>query len=75
MNGLAGAMGCGAPQARRWLTRLQWSGLANVEKGFLDLTEPGAFWVHFAQNHFALQYVNKLWTTARQAPWPERIPF
>ena len=75
LNDLDQAMGYGAPQARRWLNRLEWSGLAHIENGFLDLTEPGAFWVHLAQNHFALQYVDKLWTTARQDPWPGRIPF
>ncbi len=36
----------------------------------LELTTPGAFWLHLAQNYFALKYINTLWTSVRQAPWP-----
>jgi len=75
LDDLDQAMGFGTPQARRWLNRLEWAGLAYVQNGILELTEPGAFWVHLAQNHFALQYVDRLWTTARREPWPGRVSF
>jgi len=26
-----------------------------------------------AQNHFALNYVNTLWTEARRQPWPHAV--
>jgi hypothetical protein len=39
----------------------------------LDLTQSGAFWLHLAQNHFALNYVNTLWTKARLEPWPQAV--
>jgi oxygen-independent coproporphyrinogen-3 oxidase len=75
LDDLDQAMGRGAPQARRWLNRLERAGLAHTKDRFLELTEPGAFWVHLAQNYFALQYVDNLWTTARRKPWPGRVPF
>ena len=68
-------MGPRAQQARRWLDRLEWLGLAQVKNRSLELTEPGAFWVHLAQNQFALQYVDRLWETARKEPWPGRVSF
>ncbi len=30
-------------------------------------------WLHLAQNYFALNYVNMLWTQARQEPWPQAV--
>jgi hypothetical protein len=41
--------------------------------GTLELTDAGAFWLHLAQNHFALSYVNSLWTAARLEPWPSEV--
>jgi hypothetical protein len=38
--------------------------------GRLELTEAGAFWLHLAQNYFALNYVNTRGTQARREPWP-----
>lgn len=69
------AMGRGAPQARRWLSRLEGTRLARIRNRYLELTEPGAFWVHLAQNYFALQYVDTLWTSARRESWPRQVPF
>ena len=66
-------LGRDAPKARRLLRALQLAGLAQRRAGRLELTEPGAFWLHLAQNYFALSYVNTLWTTARREPWPQRI--
>jgi hypothetical protein len=39
----------------------------------LELDDLGAFWLHLAQNHFALNYVNTLWTLARREPWPPAV--
>jgi oxygen-independent coproporphyrinogen-3 oxidase len=67
---LDAALGKDASKARAWLRTVQAAGLAVRTGGFLRLTEAGAFWLHLAQNHFALNYVNTLWTHARQQPWP-----
>ena len=74
MGALDEALGDDADKARRWLSAVQRAGLAQRVNGSLELTDSGAFWLHLAQNHFALSYVNTLWTAARQTPWPEAVP-
>jgi len=73
LGDLDAALGKDAPKARRWLRAVEQAGLAVRNGGSLELTEPGAFWLHLAQNHFALNYVNTLWTRARREPWPQAV--
>ena len=73
LDDLDAALGHDAPKARRWLRAVERAGLAVRDGGRLELTEPGAFWLHLAQNHFALNYVNTLWTQARREPWPQAV--
>jgi oxygen-independent coproporphyrinogen-3 oxidase len=67
------ALGSDAPKARRWLGVIEQAGLAVRRSRCLELTEAGAFWLHLAQNHLALNYVNTLWTQARREPWPQAV--
>ena len=67
------ALGNDAPKARQWLRVVKQAGFAIHKGGHLELTESGAFWLHLAQNYFALNYVNTLWTQARQEPWPPAV--
>ena len=67
------ALGSDAPKARKWLRVIERAGLAVRNNRRLELTDAGAFWLHLAQNHFALDYVNTLWTQARQEPWPQAV--
>ncbi len=62
-----------ASKARRWLKSVEYLGLAERCGDYLKLTDSGAFWLHLAQNHFALNYVNTLWTTCRREPWPSKV--
>ncbi len=73
LEDLAAALGSDASKARRWLGVVEQVGFATRENGYLELTEAGAFWLHLAQNYFALNYVNTLWTQARREPWPPEI--
>lgn len=73
LNDLDAALGRDAPKARRWLKAVEHAGLAVRHDGYTELTEPGAFWLHLAQNYFALSYVNTLWTQARREPWPQAV--
>jgi coproporphyrinogen III oxidase-like Fe-S oxidoreductase len=66
-------LGSDAPKARRWLRVIEQAGVAVRNGEFLELTEAGAFWLHLAQNYFALDYVNTRWTKARQEPWPQAV--
>jgi oxygen-independent coproporphyrinogen-3 oxidase len=73
LESLDTALGSDAGKARRWLKAIELAGFAVRRGGWLELTEAGAFWLHLAQNYFALNYVNTLWTQARQEPWPRAI--
>lgn len=67
------ALGNDAPKARQWLRVVKQAGFAIHKDGHLELTESGAFWLHLAQNYFALNYVNTLWTRARRESWPQAV--
>jgi len=73
LEDLTVVLGHNAPKARRWLRAVEMVGLAVRNGKYLELTEPGAFWLHLAQNYFALNYVNTLWTEARRVPWPQEV--
>ncbi len=73
LDDLDAVLGQDAAKARWWLRAVAQAGLAVRRDGYIELTEPGAFWLHLAQNHFALNYVNKLWTEARREPWPQAV--
>jgi len=73
MTALDEALGHDAAKAKRWLAAVRATGLAERNNGTLELSDSGAFWLHLVQNHFALSYVNTLWTAARQEPWPPGV--
>jgi len=73
LDDLDAALGSDAPKARRWLRVVEQAGFAVRDGAHLELTESGAFWLHLAQNYFALSYVNTLWTQARREPWPRAV--
>lgn len=49
------------------------SGLIEKKNEIFSLTRRGAFWIHLAQNHFMLDYINKVWTVSMNEPWPKKI--
>ena len=73
MDDLDVTLGNDAPKARQWLRVVEQAGFAVRNGKHLELTESGAFWLHLAQNYFALNYVNTLWTQARRKPWPQVV--
>jgi coproporphyrinogen III oxidase-like Fe-S oxidoreductase len=73
LEGMNGVLGEQRRKARRWLRVFELARLAIRSGEDLELTERGAFWLHLAQNYFALNYVNTLWTKARREAWPEAI--
>ncbi|RKX65880.1 radical SAM protein, partial [candidate division TA06 bacterium] len=48
-------------------------GLIEKKNEIFSLTRRGAFWIHLAQNHFMLDYINKVWTVSMNEPWPKKI--
>ena len=39
----------------------------------ISLTKKGTFWVHLVQNHFILNYIDKVWSVCMKEAWPEEI--
>lgn len=66
-------LGRDAGWVRSGLRLGEFAGLASRRNGSFVLTDAGAFWLHLAQNYFALDYVSTLWTAARRQPWPEAV--
>ena len=73
LDQLGDTLGPDAPRVRSWLRLGELAGLASSRNGTVTLTDGGAFWLHLAQNYFALDYVNTLWTAARRQPWQAAI--
>jgi len=73
LDQLTDTLGRDASWIRSWLRLGELAGLASQRNGTMTLTDAGAFWLHLAQNYFALDYVNTLWTAARRQPWPAAV--
>ena len=37
------------------------------------LTSAGAYWLHYIQDLFSIDYISKLWGTSKQTPWPQSV--
>ena len=72
-DGLERMLGSDAEKARRWLRALEAAALMRRGDDGWELTDEGAFWLHLAQNHFALAYVDRLWTAGRREAWPAAV--
>ncbi len=73
LDELNAVLGKEAAKARWWLRRMEQAGFTNRHDRYLELSESEAFWLHLMQNHFALNYVNTLWTKARLKAWPHKV--
>ena len=37
------------------------------------LTSAGAYWLHYIQDLFSIDYISKLWGTSKHNPWPQSV--
>lgn len=51
------------------------SGIGYLSNGSdqIRLTDKGTYWLHAFEDFFSIDYINKLWGTAKFNPWPERV--
>ncbi|MBU4450624.1 MAG: radical SAM protein, partial [Actinobacteria bacterium] len=50
------------------------SGLIKKDDGNeIILSDRGTFWLHAFEDLFSIDYINKLWGTSKQNPWPEKV--
>lgn len=73
LKSLDTVLGRETPKALRLLRGLELLRLVDRKGNYIELTEAGAFWLHLIQNHFALNYVNKVWTRANEEAWPQAV--
>ena len=52
---------------------LQLAGMMEKKNGSYHVTDYGAYWIHRLQNEYSLNYINRLWGTCRQSPWPVKV--
>ena len=39
----------------------------------ITLTDKGAYWIHAFEDYFSINYINKLWGTSKNNPWPQEV--
>ncbi|MBN1183175.1 MAG: radical SAM protein [Bacteroidales bacterium] len=53
-----------------WLRRM---GYLKNGSDDITLTDRGAYWIHAFEDYFSINYINKLWGTSKNNPWPEKV--
>lgn len=54
----------------QWLRLLGWG---KITPGGMRITEKGAVWAHKLQSLYSLSYIDKLWQTCQDVPWPKEV--
>jgi coproporphyrinogen III oxidase-like Fe-S oxidoreductase len=39
----------------------------------INLTDKGAYWIHAFEDFFSIDFINKLWGSSIQNPWPDKV--
>jgi oxygen-independent coproporphyrinogen-3 oxidase len=55
------------------MASLRLLGWAQVEGQTIRLTERGAIWAHRVQDLFSIPYIEQMWETCRNTPWPAEV--
>lgn len=58
----------------KWTRILEHLGYASRTEDQIALTKKGIHRIHLLQNHFALEYINRIWTAGTMENPPEEIP-
>jgi DNA topoisomerase IA len=58
----------------KWIRILENLGYASRTEDQIALTKKGIHRIHLLQNHFALEYINRIWTAGTMENPPEEIP-
>lgn len=63
------------PKVKSLIKIFESMGFMERNDAYIRLNKRGSFWLHLAQNYFALNYVSKIWSVALNEPFPKRIEF
>lgn len=58
---------------RRFINMLSGIGYLSNGSDQIRLTDKGTYWIHAFEDFFSIDYINKLWGTAKSNPWPDRV--
>ncbi len=58
----------------RYLRLLSRTGFLRDDGEEVVLTSAGAYWLHYIQDMFSVDYISKLWGTSKHDPWPDAVP-
>jgi coproporphyrinogen III oxidase-like Fe-S oxidoreductase len=57
----------------RYLRLLSRIGFLSDNGEEVVLTSAGAYWLHYIQDMFSIDYISKLWGTSKHDPWPDAV--
>jgi oxygen-independent coproporphyrinogen-3 oxidase len=57
----------------KYLKPLQILDFLKYTEDNIVLTDRGSYWLHALEDLFSIDYISRLWGTAKQDPWPEQV--
>jgi oxygen-independent coproporphyrinogen-3 oxidase len=57
----------------KYLKLLSRTGFLQDDGEEVILTSEGAYWLHYIQDMFSIDYISKLWGTSKHDPWPQAV--
>ena len=57
----------------KYINLLKGIGFLNIGQDKIKLTDRGTYWIHAFEDFFSIDYINKLWGTAKTNPWPDKV--
>ncbi len=57
----------------KYLRPLALAGLVKNDQDQIALSDRGAYWLHYVQDLFSIDYLSKLWDISKHEPWPDRV--
>jgi oxygen-independent coproporphyrinogen-3 oxidase len=61
------------PKYGKFMNLLSGIGYLSNGSDHIRITDKGNFWIHAFEDFFSIDYINKLWGTAKFNPWPEIV--
>jgi coproporphyrinogen III oxidase-like Fe-S oxidoreductase len=58
---------------KSWVWACRLAGICTKSENGLQLTKKGIHQIHLLQNHFALDFINKIWSSCTETPVPEKV--
>jgi oxygen-independent coproporphyrinogen-3 oxidase len=57
----------------KYMTLLSLFGFLKDDGEKIVFSDKGIYWTHAFEDLFSLEYISKLWGTAKQEPWPDKV--